>query len=97
MPSARASRNLTIENRSGQAIDLLQATVGDEPNTFRNVAAGVEVSAPCRAKDGDRFALDGRLEDGTRIRAKGTVGDSLHFIVLPGGEVKLRPRGMKSP
>ncbi len=61
------SRTLTIENRSQQSIPELNITIAGQTKKFRNVKAGDEVSASCPSGGGDRFRVDGRLADGTRL------------------------------
>jgi hypothetical protein len=85
------SRTLTIENRSEQSIAELKITISGQARTFANVKAGAEVSAPCPASGDGRFTVEGKLADGTRLRANGRIGDNLYFFLLPGGQ--LQPRG----
>lgn len=87
------SRILTIENRSEQSIPELNITIANQIKKFQNVKAGEEVSAPCPPRGEDRFSVDGRLADGTRLRANGRIGDSLHFLLLPGGQLQPRRKG----
>lgn len=87
------SRTLTIENRSEQSIPELNVTIAGQTQTFHNVKAGEEVAAPCPPRGDDRFSVDGRLADGTRLRANGRIGDSLHFLLLPGGQLQPRRKG----
>ncbi len=90
---AERTRNLVVENHSGQKVAFLEVTLAGQTHTFRDVATGAQRTAPCEAKDGDRFRVEGKLADETRIRANGMIGESLHFLVLPGGEVKFRSKG----
>jgi hypothetical protein len=87
------TRSLTIENRSEQSIPVLNITIAGQTKTFQNVKAGDEVTVPCSARGDDRFTVDGQLADGTRIRANGPIGDSPHFLLLPGGQLELRRKG----
>lgn len=95
--SGQRSRDLAVENRSGQSITSLQITVAGQTNTFRNVANGNRVTAPFQARDEDPFRLEGRLADDTRIRATGMLGERTHFVVLPGGEIAPKRAGPKAP
>ncbi len=87
------SRILTIENRSQQSIPELNITIAGQTKKFQNVKAGAEVSAPCPSGAEDRFTVDGRLADGTLLRSNGRIGDSLHFLLLPNGDLQPRPKG----
>jgi hypothetical protein len=88
------TRSLVIENRSGQAIDLLRVTIGDQTSTFHDVATGKDVTATGNAKGDDHYSVDGQLADGTRIRSSGLIGENNHFLLLPDGSmVKRRPSG----
>jgi hypothetical protein len=89
------SRNLAVENHSEQKVVHLDITIAGQTHTFRNVPTGAVVNAECKVKDGDRFLVAGQLADGTRIRSSGVIGESLHFLLLPGGEVKFRPKSKK--
>ncbi|HWG43615.1 MAG TPA: hypothetical protein VN688_12580 [Gemmataceae bacterium] len=89
------SRTLVIENHSEQTVIRLEVTIAGQLSTFRDVRTGAVVNAECKAKDGDRFVVAGQLADGTRIRSSGLIGESLHFLILPGGEVKFRPKSKK--
>ncbi len=90
------SNLLAVENNSGQPIALLRVTVAGETHSFTDVPSGSRVTAPFRVRGDDNFALDGRLQDGTMIRGQfrytlhGLTGDPVHFLVLPGGEIKFR-------
>ncbi len=93
----QGASDLVIENRSEQTIAHLKVTLAGQTHTFRDVRTGSEVTAPCRAGNGDHFSLDGQLADGTRIRADGVLRDSTHFLVLPGGGVTFRPKSKNAP
>lgn len=87
------TRSLTIENRSEQSIPELNISLAGQTQTFQDVKAGAEVTVPCSARGADRFTVEGRLADGTRLRANGRIGDSLHFFLLPGGQLQPRRKG----
>jgi hypothetical protein len=97
----QALNRLTVENRSGQPITLLQVTIGGETCTFRNVAAEAEVTAPFRIKSDDHFAVAGQLADGTILRGRvgyvtnGMARERARLIVLPGGQLLLRQGGKR--
>jgi hypothetical protein len=93
---------LAVENSSGQPITQLRVTIAGETHSFSDVRPGSRVTAPFRVKGDDHFTLEGRLQDGTMIRGQfgytihGLTGDPVHFMVLPGGEIKFR-QGDKPP
>lgn len=92
------TRSLVLENRSGQTIDLLRITIGDQTNTFRDVGTGKDVTATGPIKGDDHYSVDGQLADGTRIRSSGVIDENNHFLLLPDGSmVKRRPSGNMSP
>jgi hypothetical protein len=87
----RSGNVVTLENRSGQSIPLLQVVRGGETKTFQNVPPGAEVSATT----GERgpFTVDGRLANGTLIRARfGDVKARAELTILPDGQLRLRKR-----
>jgi hypothetical protein len=92
--TGRRSSLLTVENRSGQSIAFLRITIAGETKSFNDVPSGTEVTAPFQVRSDDRFTLEGRLEDGTMVRGhfgyvlQGLTRESVHFLVLPGGEIK---------
>ena len=86
------TRTLTIENRSEQSIPEMKLSIAGQVRTFQNVKAGEQVTMPCPARGDDRFTVEGRLADDTRIRANGRIGDSLDFLLLPGGLLQPRPK-----
>jgi hypothetical protein len=90
-------RDLAVENRSGQSIASLQITVAGQTNAFRDVADGASVTAAYQARDDDSFRMDGRLADGTRIRASGMLGERTQFLVLPGGQIVPKKAGPNAP
>ena len=92
----RSQNRLSFENRSGQPIPLLRVTVAGQTSTFRDVPAGGERFAPLGA-DGERFAVEGRLADGTMIRMQGVPPPGHALVILPGGDVVPRPSGKTSP
>ena len=85
---------LEIENRSEQSVATLTITIGGQIHTFENVPAGgrMAVSSPNRSEE--RFTIQGRLADKTRIFATGRIGDDMQFLLLPGGQ--LEPRRKRS-
>jgi hypothetical protein len=87
------TRTLTIENRTEQSIAELNVSIGGQTQTFQNVKAGEQMTAQCPARGDDRFTVEGRLADGTRIRANGRIGDNLDFVLLPGGQLQPRRKG----
>jgi hypothetical protein len=83
---------LTVENRSGEVITVLRITTAGETETFRDVAEKATKASPSPVQDGDRFVVEGRLADGTRIKTNGMISESsLHVIILPGGQIQFRP------
>jgi hypothetical protein len=90
-------RDLAVENLSGQAIASLQITVAGQSNIFRDVADGHRVTAAYQAREDDPFRMDGRLADGTRIRASGILGEHTQFLVLPGGQIAPKKAGPNAP
>jgi hypothetical protein len=91
----RPRDRLTVANRSGQAITLLQVRVGGETHAFRDVAAGADVAAPLGGGD-ERVAGEGQLADGTRVRGQFANAAAV-LVVLPGGQIELRPAGKLTP
>jgi hypothetical protein len=96
----RTQNFLTVENRSGQAIALLQFTVAGQTQTVRDMAAGGEKSVALPARGDDPLVVEGRLADGTRIRGRfgsvAAVGERARLIVLPGGQIVFRQAGKPS-
>jgi hypothetical protein len=86
------SRNVVaLENRSGQAIPLLEVTRGGETKHFHDVPPGAEVSAKTRERG--PFTVDGRLANGTLIRARfGDVEARVELTILPDGQLTWRKR-----
>jgi hypothetical protein len=97
--ATRGPQNLlTVENRSGQPVARLEVTLAGETSTFRDVAAGAEVTAPFPHPGDQPFAVEGRLADGTMIRGHfGSVGGRVRLTVLPGGQILFRQGGKTSP
>ena len=86
-------RNLTIENRSQQSIDELKITIAGQTKTFQNVKSGAEVTAPCPASGRELpYTVEGKLSDGKILRSNGQIRDSLHFLLLPDGQLQPRPK-----
>lgn len=89
----KLGRDLTIENRSAQTITELKITIGGQSRTFTDVKPGGEASASSPANDGELpFTVEGKLADGNVFRLKGQFRDSLHYLLLPGGQLQLRPK-----
>lgn len=84
------SRNIvTLENRSGQSISLLQITRGGETSTFKDVPTGAEITA--KTREGGPFSVEGKLADGTLIRSRfGEVEARAELVLLPGGQLMFR-------
>jgi hypothetical protein len=89
----RLQNNLILENRSGQAIVILNVTTGGETAVFRDVPDGATRTAPFRITRDDGFALEGRLADGTACGGNfgyvtgGMSGQWARFVVRPSGEI----------
>lgn len=83
-------RNLTIENRSEQAIEELKITLGDQTQTFHNIKPGQEVSVPLPSSGA--FAVDVRLPGDKLLRLRGSIRDNLHYELLPGGQLQQQRR-----
>jgi len=87
---------LVVENQSGQPIAVLSVTAGGATSTAKDVKSGAEVGTPLHLKGESHFVLDGKLEDGTLLRGRFGLGpdaDSLHLVVMPGGQIIPRQRG----
>lgn len=82
---------LVIENRSGQAAAQIQVRMGEQTTTVPVVPRGEAVTLPAAFRGG-AFTLEGRLVDGTLIRASGQAAANARLVILPGGEVRLKPR-----
>jgi hypothetical protein len=89
---ANRSRSVIIENHSGQTVKILNVTLGGETQTFHDVPEGKPMSETFQAGGGDLLTVEGRLADDTRIRFRGKPGDTLHFLILPGGAMMPRPK-----
>jgi hypothetical protein len=85
--------SLEIENRSEQSIAVLRVTIAGQTRTFENVSSGAQVAMPCPSRGEEVFRIEGKLADGTRIRANGRIADDLHPLLLPGGELQPRRKG----
>jgi hypothetical protein len=83
---------LIVENRSGQPVAQLQVSVGNATASVPVVPGGEETTLPAAFRGGGAFTLEGRLADGTRIKAAGRAEANSRFIILPGGEVRIGPR-----
>jgi hypothetical protein len=93
----RAQNGLTVENRSGLPIEVLRLTVAGQRTIYRDVPPGGSVTAPGGGEGGDRFAVDGRLADGTMLRGEGGMPPGRALVVLPGGQILARPSGRAGP
>ncbi len=89
----KLGRDLTIENRSEQTITEMKITIGGQTRTFTDVAPGGEASAPCPTMDSELpFTVEGKLADGNVFRLRGQIRASLHYLLLPGGQLQPRPK-----
>jgi hypothetical protein len=99
----RFQNRLTVENRSGQPIALLEIAIGGETVAFRNMADGATVTAAFTIATDDHFAVEGRLADGTRLGGKfgyvtnGMCGERAAFGVQPAGKIAFEQTGRISP
>lgn len=93
---------LTIQNRSGQSISQLEATLAGETQTFKDVRDGSDVRVSPIKMDAP-LVLTGRLADDTRIKASfgqipaGPSGEPPTLIVVPGGQIMVRQSNKKTP
>jgi hypothetical protein len=88
---------LTIENSSGEPITLLRITVVGESGAFQDVGADGKVATNLRMRSGDRFAIEGRLKDGTVVRGSGMSDGQANLVVSQGGQIMFQPRGKMLP
>jgi hypothetical protein len=87
----RSQNVVTIDNQSGQPIATLQLTRGGEAKCFQDIPAGRPITAVTKA--GGPFTVEGRLADGTFIRARfGEVEARVELVLLPGGQLQFRKR-----
>jgi hypothetical protein len=87
----RSQNVVTIENQSGQPISVLKLTRGGETKSFQDVPVGAHPGAI--TKEGGPFTVDGRLADGTFIRARfGEVDARVDLVLFPGGQLQFRKR-----
>jgi hypothetical protein len=91
----RSQNRLTVENRSGQAIDIFRVSVGGDTVVVRELATGDETTAAFHVgRSKAHFVVDGRLADGTPIAGEfgyvsgGLGGQRARFIVRPGGRIE---------
>jgi hypothetical protein len=89
-------QQLLIDNESGQTVAFLEITVAGKTTTFRNLPAGAVRTAPYRSRGDASFDLTGRLVDDTRIRLQGKLADNSQLVILPKGQVTIRPKGKSS-
>jgi hypothetical protein len=91
-------RGLTVQNRSGEPVALLEITASGHTSTFRDVPDGGQVTAPL-GSEGGNLDVQGRLRDGTRIKgrfADAPGGPDLRrggLVILPGGAIVPRKAG----
>lgn len=86
------SRNvITIDNQSGQPIATLHIIRGGESKVFNDVPVRAPITAT--TQNGGPFTVEGRLADGTLIRARfGEVEAQVDLVLLPGGQLQFRKR-----
>jgi hypothetical protein len=84
------NHTLRLENRSGERITELHITIAGDTKQFHDVANGRDVSVPCAAANEESVAVEGRLSDGTQIKARGTFPMPARLIVVPHGEIKIQ-------
>jgi len=85
----RSQNLVTVENRSGQTIALLQVDRAGETSTFKDVMTGAEVRAASKTRSA--FTVAGKLADGTLIKGRfGEMGPRAELVVLPGGQITIR-------
>jgi hypothetical protein len=98
----RPPKLLTIENRSGRTIAVLDVTIAGKTSSFPEVRDGTDVNAPYESES-DRFTIEGRFPDGSRIRGQfgsgtlGLAGERPHLTIVPGGQILVRPAGKNAP
>ena len=84
---------LTVENRSGQAIEEIAITVCGQTHTLRGIAPGGAASAAFEITTDGSFDVRGRLADGTALTGnygyvtRGYRGVRATFEVRPSGEI----------
>jgi hypothetical protein len=92
----RTRNELTVLNRSGRTIVSLQVSLPWETLRFGPIAAGESVRRSFRIESDAEFAIEGMLDDGTRLRAadgyvtNSQYGEGVRIEVGPGGTVRLR-------
>ncbi len=84
------TQQLTVENRSGQTISDMQVIIAGASTSYQDIAPGRSVSLPSSAWGQKQFEVEGRLADGTRIKAQGVLREPVHLIVLPGGQIQIK-------
>jgi hypothetical protein len=77
----QSGKGLTIDNRSGQPIATLEATVAGRKSTFRGMPVGASVTAPAGDDADRRFLVECELADGSKVRGSGVFDPSTHFVV----------------
>jgi hypothetical protein len=87
--------SLEIENRSEQSIAELHVTIAGQTSDYQNVPAGASVSVPSPVRGEAAVRVTGKLANDTRIFFQGRMSDSLHFILLPGGQLEPRRKGTR--
>jgi hypothetical protein len=83
---------LTVENRSGHVLTHIEIKAGTDSKSFPDVADGVRVVAPFAVEKAEKYDI--RIEFGKSSinHMQGVLGDSPHFIVLPGGQILPQPQ-----
>lgn len=84
---------LVVENHSGGVLTRVEIKAGDnDSSSFTNVKDGESVVAPFSVDDGEKYAI--RIAGKTGINHNfGVLGDTRHFIVLPGGQIVAQGKG----
>lgn len=95
--AGQRSRDLAVENQSGQPIASLRITVAGQTQTFRDVAAGGRVTAAYKARDDDAFRLEVRLADGALVSFSGLLGERTEFLVLPDHQITPKKASRDAP
>jgi hypothetical protein len=87
----RSGEGLTVENRSGAVIDVLEVTLAGRKTTYKNVRTGDAVTAAAGAEGDQRFEVKVEFPGGARSTASGLIEAGAHFVVIPGGDIIRRP------
>jgi hypothetical protein len=86
---------LTVENRSGQPLSLVKVGVAGQAKTYRDVAAEAVVTVPLWAGgDGETvITVECQLSSKSTMRWQGKPDAPVHLVVLPDGQIIIRPAG----